>query len=96
MPSSTSSSDIPYRHIPERNWGLAWLISAALVVAALTSWELKARSMQHLPGDYDGYTNFTTQWAEERRKLDEPNHDFRVMLLESSRMLWPADMYILE
>ena len=74
MPSSTSSSDIPYRHIPERNWGLAWLISAALVVAALTSWELKARSMQHLPGDYDGYTNFTTQWAEERRKLDEPDH----------------------
>jgi len=96
MPSSTSSSDIPYRQIPERNWGLVWLISAALVVAAVASWELKARSMQHLPGDYDGYTNFTTQWAEERRRLDEPDHDYRVLLLGSSRMLWAADLDILE
>ncbi len=52
--------------------------------------------MQHLPGDYDGYTNFTTQWAEERRKLDDPDHDFRVLLLGSSRMLWAADLDILE
>ena len=96
MPSSTSSSDIPYRQIPERNWGLVWLICAALVVAAVASWELKARSMQHLPGDYDGYTNFTKQWAEERRRLDEPDHDFRVLLLGSSRMLWAADLDILE
>ena len=33
MPSSTSSSDIPYRVIPERNWGLAWLIGVTLVIA---------------------------------------------------------------
>lgn len=96
MPSSTSSSDIPYRRIPERDWGSAWLICAALVLAAVAGWEVKARSIQHLPGDYDGYTNFTAQWAEERRMLDEPDHGYRVLLLGSSRMLWGADLDILE
>ena len=96
MPLSTSSSDIPYRKIPERNWGLAWLICVPLLLAALTGWEIKARSMQHVPGTYDNHTNFTTQWAEERRKLDAPNHGHRVILLGSSRMLWGADLDILE
>lgn len=96
MPSSTSSSDIPYRAIPDRNWGTAWLICVALVLAAVTGWEVTARSMHHLPGDYDEYTNFATQWAEERRKLDEPGHGIRVVLLGSSRMLWAADLDILE
>ncbi len=96
MPSSTSSSDVPYREIPESNWGLVWLICVVLVVAAVAAWEAKARSMQHVPGDYDGYTNFTVQWAEERRRLDEPDHGFRVLLLGSSRMLWAADLDILE
>ena len=96
MPSSTSSSDIPYRAIPARNWGVAWLICFVLVVSAVAGWEVKARSMQHLPGDFDGYTNFTIQWAEERRKLDSPDSDTRVLLLGSSRMLWAADLDILE
>lgn len=96
MPSSTSSSDIPYREVPERNWRLAWAICLVLVVVAVTGWELKAREMQHIPGDYDGFSNFTAQWAEERRKLDEPGHGYRVVLLGSSRMLWAADLDILE
>lgn len=96
MPSSISSSDVPYRQVPDRNWGQAWLICAVLVVAAVAGWEMKARSMQHLPGDYDGYANFTVQWAEERRKLDEPDHGIRLLLLGSSRMLWAADLDILE
>lgn len=96
MPSSTSSFDIPYRQIPDRNWGAVWVICAVLVLLAVASWEVKARSMQHLPGNFDGYTNFTIQWAEERRKLDEPGNDTRVLLLGSSRMLWAADLDILE
>ena len=96
MPSSTSSSEVPYRQIPERDWGRAWLICVALVVVGVAGWEVKARSMQHLPGDYDGYTNFTTQWAEERSALDGPDHGVRVLLLGSSRMLWAADLDILE
>lgn len=75
---------------------MAWLICVVLVIAAVAGWELKAREMQHVPGDYDGFTNFTTQWAEERRKLDEPGHGYRVVLLGSSRMLWAADLDILE
>ena len=96
MPSSTSSSDIPYRDVPERRWGQAWLLAAVLLVAAVAGWEAKARSMQHLPGDVDAYANFTIQWAEERRRLDQPGNDFRVLLLGSSRMLWGADLDILE
>ena len=90
MPSSISSSDIPYREIPDRAWGQAWVICVVLVIAAVAGWELKAREMQHVPGDYDGFINFTAQWAEERRKLDEPGHGHRVVLLGSSRMLWAA------
>jgi hypothetical protein len=96
MPSSTSSSNIPYRDVPDRRWGQAWLICLVLLVVAIAGWEAKARSMQHLPGDFDGYTNFTVQWAEERRKLDQPGNDFRVLLLGSSRMLWAADLDIME
>ena len=96
MPSSTSSSDVPYRQIPDRHWVGVWLICATLFVAAVAAWEIKARSMQHLPGDYDEYTNVTMHWAEERRKLDEPDHGYRVLLLGSSRMLWGADLDILE
>lgn len=96
MPSSTSSSDIPYRQIPDRSWGVVWVICTVLVLLAVASWEVKARSMQHLPGNFDGYTNFTIHWAEERRKLDEPGNDTRVLLLGSSRMLWAADLDILE
>ena len=59
MPSSISSSDIPYREIPDRAWGQAWVICIVLVIAAVAGWELKAREMHHVPGDYDGYTNFT-------------------------------------
>lgn len=96
MPLSTSSSDIPYREIPDRNWRLAWLLCVVLLIAALAGWEFLARSMQHMPGYYNSSTNFTTQWAEERRKLDEPGHGYRIVLLGSSRMLWGADLDILE
>ena len=96
MSSSTSSSDIPYRDIPDRDWRLAWILCLALVMVGVAGWELLARSMQHLPGDFDETVNFAAQWAEERRKLDEPDHQYRVVLLGSSRMLWNADLDILE
>ena len=96
MPSSTSSSDIPYRQVPDQSWGAIWIICIVLVLLAVAGWEIKARSMQHMPGNVDGYTNFTIQWAEERRKLDEPDNDTRVLLMGSSRMLWAADIDILE
>ena len=96
MSSSTSSSDIPYRDIPDRDWRLAWILCLALVMVGVAGWERLARSMQHLPGDFDETVNFAAQWAEERRKLDEPDHQYRVVLLGSSRMLWNADLDILE
>ena len=96
MPSSTSSSDVHYRVIPERNWALAWLVGNIFVLLAVMTWEPSARSLQHIPGDYEEDTHVLAQWAEERRKLDEPDSDHRVVLLGSSRMLWGADLDILE
>lgn len=96
MPSSISNSDVPYRRIPQRNWGRAWLICVLLVAVAMAGWEIQARSTQHLPGTHDAFTNFTIQWAEERRKLDEPGHNIRLVLLGSSRVLWAADLDIME
>ena len=75
MPSSTSSSDVPYRDTPEKNWGLAWAIAIVLVVAGVALWEMQARAMHHVPGDYDELTNFAIQWGEERLELDDPNND---------------------
>ncbi|MDJ0909796.1 MAG: hypothetical protein QNI99_11425 [Woeseiaceae bacterium] len=96
MPSSTSSSDVPYREVPEKNWGLAWVIAVVLVIAGVAAWEMQARAMHHVPGDYDELTNFAIQWGEERLELDDPDNDTRVVLLGSSRMLWGADLDILE
>jgi hypothetical protein len=94
MPSSTSSSDITYREIPDRNWSLALLICLPLLIVAMVAWESFARSMQHVPGTYtDG---FDAMWADERRRLDEPGNDIRLVLIGSSRILWAADLDIME
>jgi hypothetical protein len=92
MPSSTSSSDITYREIPERPWPR--LLAAALVfmVIAMIGWEILARSLQHKPGTFHG---FAERWAVERHKLDKPNN-YRVVLTGSSRVLWASDLDILE
>ncbi len=94
MPSSTSSSDIPYREIPDQPWLPLLLIAAGAVIIALVFWEQLARSMHHEPGSYLG--GFDAMWAEERRKLDQEDHDIRVVLTGSSRLLWAADLDILE
>lgn len=94
MPSSTSSSSVPYRDIPEKPWRR--IIIAAFVVTAVLvlGWEILARSMHHVPGTYQ--SGMMEMWADERRKLDQPDHGVRVALLGSSRMLWNADLDILE
>jgi hypothetical protein len=63
------------------------------VVIGVIGWEMLARSMHHTPGSYD---DTGESWAIERRKLDDPDRDVRVVLAGSSRMLWAADLDILE
>jgi hypothetical protein len=100
MRSSTSSSEsvgtrsVPYREIPDRPWPRLLLFAAVITVVAVAAWEVLARSMYHVPGTYDDYTG--DAWAMERRKLDDPEQDVRVVLTGSSRMLWAADLDILE
>ena len=93
MPSSTSSSDM-YRDIPDAPWTKLLVTAAIITAVLLVGWEVLARKMHHVPGTYQ--TTHTFNWAKERNKLDDPDHDIRVVLVGSSRMLWAADLDILE
>ncbi|MDF2178868.1 hypothetical protein P2G88_11470 [Aliiglaciecola sp. CAU 1673] len=94
MPSSTSSSDNYYRQVPEKPWGKMLLICLLVTVIGVSGWEWLSRTMQHEAGTYQDHSD--AMWAEERRKLDKPDHSIRMVLTGSSRMLWGADLDILE
>lgn len=94
MPLSTSNSNIDYRKVPERPWGKIIVTSFVLVLLLLIGWELLARKMHHQPGGY--LSGMDAMWAQERRKLDIPDNKIRVVLTGSSRMLWAADLNIME
>lgn len=84
---------IPYRMIPEKPWSKIVLISALMLVVAISAWELLARKMYHTAGTYQ--TTYENMWAEERSKLDRPN-DIKVVLVGSSRVLWGFDFHIIK
>lgn len=93
MPSSTSNSEaIEYRALPNHPWLKLCGGALMILIVALTGWEWLARSLHHTPGTYDD--NAAT-WTMERRKLDTTN-EIKVVLTGSSRMLWAADLDILE
>ncbi len=94
MPLSTSNFNVVYRNIPEQPWIKIIITSFILVFLLLIGWELLARKMQHQPGGY--LSGMDAMWAQERRKLDKSEHDIRVVLTGSSRMLWAADLNIME
>lgn len=100
MPSSTSSSEpvdapgVADREVPDQPWLRILLLAAGFTVVGIAAWEILARFMYHVPGTYNDFTG--ESWAMERRKLDDPNQDIRVVLAGSSRMLWAADLDILE
>jgi hypothetical protein len=94
MPSSTSSSNIAYNQVPAHPWPRIILVSLLITSALLVGWELLARKMHHQPGGY--LSGMDSMWAQERRKLDQPDHDIRVVLTGSSRMLWGADLDIMQ
>jgi len=105
MHSSTSNSSIDsnkpphadevvYRIIPQARWLRAMLIAISLLIPGIAAWEFFARSMGHQSGNYQ--SAFTFMWAEERKKLDQPNISARVLLMGSSRLLWASDLDILE
>jgi hypothetical protein len=86
--------DSIYREIPNRPW-LKMIFSAlGLTFLALIGWEYLARANGHETGKF--LSGFTSMWAEERRKLDQPGHSVKIVLLGSSRILWGADLDILE
>lgn len=99
MPSSTSNSkrgnsSIPYRTIPDKQWGNICVVALLIAGATLSAWEGFARFKQHLPGTYQ--SGHKEMWALERKKLDIKDHRHRVVITGSSRILWAADLDILE
>ena len=100
MPSSTSNSDqvlidhVPYRQLPEHHWVKLITIALVFTLIALVIWEIVARQMGHETGKY--LSRHQTMWAEERSKLDQAKHNHRVLLMGSSRLLYAADLNILE
>lgn len=94
MPSSISNSKVVYRKVPQQPWAKIVIIAFVVVLLLLVGWELLARKMHHQPGGY--LSGMDAMWAQERRKLDNPEHDIRVVLTGSSRMLWAADLNIME
>lgn len=93
MPSSTSNSDSHIRDIPNQPWAKLVIAAIAVFIVAMAGWEAFARKMQHLPGTQ--FQGFGKMWTLERRKLDRPNN-IRIVLTGSSRMMWAADLDILE
>lgn len=101
---------IEYRQVPQQSWSVILVAASTILVVFMIGWELLARQMYHTPGSYQ--SSYDTMWAEERRKLDmdthpknnmdthsknnKDTHPIRLVLAGSSRMLWNADLNILE
>ncbi|MFT5277827.1 MAG: hypothetical protein ACI97K_002433 [Glaciecola sp.] len=95
LKSAVSDSNIiEYREIPDRSWTAILIAASVVMLASLIAWELLARSMHHIPGSYQ--SSFDTMWSEERSKLDQQTTPVKIVLVGSSRMLWNADLNILE
>lgn len=89
-----SEINIPYREIPDHPWPKLILVMFVVMVIAVLVWENLARKMHHTPGTYQ--TGIREMWGEERRKLDQSDKNIRVVITGSSRILWAADLDILE
>jgi hypothetical protein len=97
MPLSTSSSEVDYREVPAgHHWFGDLAIALPLVLVALVGWEWLARQMHHEPGTYKDSEFAGGMWADEREKLDQPDHGIRLIILGSSRILYATDLDILE
>ncbi|WNC70064.1 hypothetical protein RI845_07980 [Thalassotalea nanhaiensis] len=80
MPSSTSSSKIVEREIPNKNWATLFVVMVSLFVVLIAGWEMYWRS----EGAKPAYINSDSLWAIERRKVQQDS----VVFTGSSRMLF--------
>jgi hypothetical protein len=90
MPSSISSSEVPpfVRIVPRLRWRAAGLLALALVVIAVSGWELRMRSLGlHAADIGDG----KAYWVVERRKIDAGPRD-QVAILGDSRILFDTNL----
>ena len=90
MPSSISSSEVPpfVRIVPRLRWRAAGLLASALVVIAVSGWELRMRSLGlHAADIGDG----KAYWVVERRKIDAGPRD-QVAIIGDSRILFDTNL----
>jgi hypothetical protein len=90
MPSSISSSEVPpfVRIVPRLRWRAAGLLALALVVIAVSGWELRMRSLGLHAGDVGDGKSY---WVVERRKIDAGPRD-QVAILGDSRILFDTNL----
>jgi hypothetical protein len=94
MPSSTSSSERPdddtappLRPVPAQPWRAVTLAALVLLLALLSAWEWRMRSLGLVAGDLG---DSPSAWAEQRRRVtDAPD---QVLVVGDSRILFGTDL----
>jgi len=84
--------DVTVRETPTARWGAIGWLTLALIVAAMSAWEWRMRSLGLLAGDID---DSKSHWAVERRKIATGEHD-DVVLVGTSRILFDTDLDVWE
>lgn len=86
MLSSTSSSEVPFRPVPERNWPRIFAAALVAALVLLAAWEWWARAR----GYAKHFADTAAHWARERRKV-EPDS---LVAIGSSRILFDLDLEV--
>jgi hypothetical protein len=82
---------VPARDIPPRPWGPILLGAAVLGMLLVAGWELYWRSTGVTPG----YYNSNSEWAQQRRRIDE-GEGGKTVLLGASRVLFDVQLPVWE
>lgn len=94
MPSSTSSSEypglaqpVPERAIPEQPWRAISVATLLVLLALLSAWEWRMRTLQLTPGDI---ADSPSAWAEQRRRVSAD--PAQVVIIGDSRILFGSNL----
>lgn len=92
MSKHHEQDDVTIRETPTARWPAIGWLTLALVVAAMSAWEWKMRSLGLFAGDID---DSKSHWAVERRKIAAGEYD-DVVIVGTSRILFDTDLDVWE
>ena len=82
---------VPERAVPERPWNRIAIIALVLIAVLLAGWEMYWRDFGAAPG----YQNDDSQWAQQRRRIDNGEGN-KAVLIGSSRTLFDVQIDVWE